>query len=184
MISLRWGWYGRSLPVRFGNRVTCLMADGTLPMAFARMRRSQNNRQVQTSQASCQRGWKALHGRLPPHLPVLSLALNCPLNVSKSSRLFGLVKVSFIQCPWKGHAHNSDMFQWDFNGINTTGVLHALLKLLSCGAPPPPPRGNRHIMTIPPPPFLGGWNCHDKGDAWRFQGVGYMCQRNTGLEQP
>ena len=44
---------------------------------------------------------------LVPHIPILSLSLNCPLNMCKSSRWFGLVRTTFIQCPLKGHG--SDM---------------------------------------------------------------------------
>ena len=43
----------------------------------------------------------------------LSLALNCSLNTSRSSRPFGLGKRSFTLCLWKGHAHKGITFQWD-----------------------------------------------------------------------
>ena len=46
--------------------------------------------------------------------PILSLYLNCPLSMSRSSRLFGVGKRSFTQCLWKGHVHRSNiMFQCD-----------------------------------------------------------------------
>ena len=40
--------------------------------------------------------------------------LHCPLNMSKSSRLFGPVKRSFVRCLCNGHAHNGNIvLQWD-----------------------------------------------------------------------
>ena len=39
-----------------------------------------------------------------PHPSFLSPYLNCPLNMSRSSRLFGIANRSIIQCLWKGHA--------------------------------------------------------------------------------
>ena len=53
-----------------------------------------------------------MHSPLPPHLPILSLSLNCPLNMSRGLRFFGLEKRSFIQFLWKGHMHDGNiMFQ-------------------------------------------------------------------------
>ena len=43
MTSLRWRWYGRRLPVGFGDRVMCLMEICTLHVTFATMTRYLNN---------------------------------------------------------------------------------------------------------------------------------------------
>ena len=60
---------------------------------------------------------KALQHRLHTlllHHPTPNPSPNCPPNMSKSSRLSGLGKRSFIQCRRQGHQHESNiMFQWD-----------------------------------------------------------------------
>ena len=70
---------------------------------------------------------------LQPHCPILSLSLKCPLNMSKSSRLFGLAKKRFIQCLWTRHVQRS----------NTGCGAGTLQKYHQCfgwmGATPPPP---------------------------------------------
>ena len=49
-----------------------------------------------------------------PRLPSLSLYLNCPVSMSRSSKLFGVAKRCFTQCLWKGHVHRSNIiFQCD-----------------------------------------------------------------------
>ena len=76
---------------------------------------------------------------LPPHPPILRLSLNCSLNMPRSSRPLGLVKSSFVQCPWKGRAHNGNiMFQWDGHS-QRFACPAAIIVLQFCGASPPPP---------------------------------------------
>jgi len=114
--------------VGFEDRFMCLMESFTLPVTFARMSRySQTTEgacQVQASQASCEKGWKAGCTVRFCHLPILSPSLHCPLNCprSKTSRWFGLVKRSFIQSTVTSC----------FNGIDTNSVFHAQLQSWCC----------------------------------------------------
>ena len=89
-----------------------------------------------------------LHQR-QPEVKRVSLSLNCPLNMFRSSGLFGLIKRCFIQCLWKGHSRTITSC---FNSIDPACVLHALLQLWCYGFVAPK---NRHIMTPPPPPSMG-----------------------------
>ena len=115
-----------------------LMESCTLPMIFARMSRFQNNCRCLSSPSQPSQLPKGLesglHSPLPPHLSILSLSLNCSLNMSRPSKLFRLVKRSFIQCLWKGHMHNGNiMFQWDCNH-QRFACNAAVIVLRVCGA--------------------------------------------------
>ena len=74
---------------------------------------------------------------------VLSLYQNCPLSMSRSSRLFGVVERSFTQCPWKGPAHRSNnMFQCDSHYrccACAAAVLKCWLHYISYRIKVPPP---------------------------------------------
>ena len=50
-----------------------------------------------------------LHSPLLRHYPTLSSHPICPQNMSKSSRLFGLTKRSFIHYLWHQHQHESNI---------------------------------------------------------------------------
>ena len=84
-------------------------------------------------------------------LPILSLYLNCPLSMSRSSRLFAVVKRSFTQCLWRGHAHRSNvMFQCDSH-YRCCACIAAVLKCYGWWCYSTPQGGKRHFVTPPPP---------------------------------
>ena len=98
-----------------------------------------------------------------PRLPILSLYLNCTLSMSMSSRLFGVIKRSFTQCLWKGHAHRSNiMFQCDSH-YRCCACTAAVLKC--CGlvvqSPPPPPWGGT-VTTLGARLQGGGGEVHSR----------------------
>ena len=134
-------------PVGFGDRAMCLMDSCTLHMTFASMTRFLDNWKCLSSPSQPNQPPKGLETELhsPPHHPVLSLSLNCPLSMSRSSRLFGVVKGSFTQCLWKGHVHRSGiMFHSDSHHqccACTAAVLKCYGLVVQSSHPPPPPRG-------------------------------------------
>ena len=70
-----------------------------------------------------------------------------PESWTFNSRLFGVVKRSFTQCPWKAHAHRSNiMFQCDshYRCCACTAEVLKRYGLVVQSPPPPPIGGNRH----------------------------------------
>ena len=128
--------------------VTCSMESRTLRMTFASTTRFPNNGRCLSSPRQLHNGLETeLHSPLLPRLPILSLSLNCPLNMSRRSRLFGLEKRSFTQCLWKGHAHGSDiMFQCDAHHWRCACTA-AVLKCHGLVVQPPPPPGHTPART-------------------------------------
>ena len=82
----------------------------------------------------------------------LGLSLKCPLNMSKSSRLFGLARKSFIQCPCNGHTHgNNTACETGTHKMTSMSQLDGCYQCCACSVavvkwygfvvqPPPPPR--------------------------------------------
>ena len=80
-----------------------------------------------------------------------------PLDLSLctfDSRLFGVVKRSFTQCRWKGHAHRSNItFQCDSldRCCACTAAVFKCCDLVVQSPRPPPPRGGDRRLVPPPP---------------------------------
>ena len=94
----------------------------------------------------------------------LTLSSNSPLSMSRSSRLFGVVKRSFTQCLWKGHAHRSNIMFQCGSHYPCCACTAAVLKC--CGS----------VMQSPPPPGGGEPSRHCRGDY--KGGVRYLMAPN------
>ena len=102
----------------------------------------------------------------------------CPLEMSRSSRLFGLIKRGFIQCLKKGHTHNRNIMfhsDWQYRRFACTA---AFIVLRFCGAfsPPPPFGGESSCFTMCNALLLGPFLSTGEGEdshtrnSWRPAG--------------
>ena len=85
-VLCRWGWW---TPFENLHSQRFAKSHGLLGVWVASPSDACHNHNMNTFQIAALRG-PLIIPLLPPHLPVLSLSLNCPLNMSRSSRLFGL----------------------------------------------------------------------------------------------
>ena len=74
--------------------------------------------------------------------------LNCPLSMTGSSRLFGVVKRIFTQCLWKGHLHRNNIMSQCDSHYRCCACTATVLKCYSLAVQSRPPTGgNRHLVT-------------------------------------